>query len=158
MAMPALNEDRLLANGAAPGRECDDCTVCCALLAQAELRKPMRRACDHACRNGCAIYETRPQGCRDFHCLWLRGALPADLSYRPDRLGVLFDGYRPVGAGHLRLVALEAWNDAFDGSAARELIDAIAQERPLELSYRDGSWQTRGPVSGEGQAVLRRGD
>jgi hypothetical protein len=27
--------------------------------------------CRHACNKGCAIYDRRPDECRDFNCLWL---------------------------------------------------------------------------------------
>jgi hypothetical protein len=144
--MNPLSTDRLMAESAAPGRECGACTVCCTVLAEKELRKPMRCACDHVHSNGCGIYATRPSGCREFHCLWLRGALPSGEAFRPDHLGVLFDGYRPTGSNEDRLVALEVWNDAFDGPAARALINGVAAEHRLELSRRDGAWQTRGPA------------
>jgi hypothetical protein len=143
--MSALSEEFLLAEGARPGRECGACTVCCTVLAENELRKPMRCACEHVRAGGCGIYEIRPTGCREFHCLWLRGALPAEESQRPDHLGVLLDCYRPAGSKSLRLVALEVWSGAFDSPAARELIESIAREREIELSRRDGSWMTRGP-------------
>jgi hypothetical protein len=144
--MNALAADYLHAEHAAPGRECGACTVCCTVLAEVELKKPMRCACDHVERGGCGIYANRPQGCRDFHCLWLRGALPAGEEFRPDRLGVLFDGYRRKGSDRVRLVALEAWNGAFEQPAARALIAGVSAVHELELSRRDGAWQTRGPA------------
>ncbi len=144
--MSTLSTDRLLAESAEAGRECGPCTVCCTVLAETELKKPMRCACEHVRSSGCGIYATRPRACSDFHCLWLRGALPAEEQFRPDQLGVLFDGYRPKGADKLRLVALEAWAGAFDAPTARDMIDGIAGDHELELSRRDGSWQTRGPA------------
>lgn len=143
--MPTLLFDRLLAESAEPGRDCGACTVCCTVLAENELKKPMRCACEHVGRNGCGIYAARPRACREFHCLWLRGVLPAEERYRPDHLGVLFDGYRPHGSQTIRLVALEAWNDAIDAPLARTLIDSIATIHALELSRRDGTWQTLEP-------------
>jgi Fe-S-cluster containining protein len=144
--MSALREDFLMAEGAEPGRACGECTVCCTVLAETQLNKPMRCACLHVRAGGCGIYETRPAGCREFHCLWLRGALAAGESQRPDHLGVLLDCYRPAGAATERLVALEVWTGAFDEPAARELIESIAGEREIELSRRDGSWTTRSPA------------
>lgn len=140
-----LNAQLLLAEGAAPGRACGECTACCTVLAEVELRKPMRCACVHQRQSGCSIYDARPRACRDFHCLWLRGALPAEVAYRPDRLGVLFDAYRPAGAADVRLAALEVWNGAFEEPLSASLIDAIASTRPVELSRRDGAWSTRAP-------------
>jgi Fe-S-cluster containining protein len=142
--MGVLDESRLLADAAESSRECGDCTACCTVLEQVELRKPMRCACEHIVRAGCRIYAERPAGCREFNCLWLRGALPADQSFRPDHLGVLLDGYRRAGTGEVRLAALEVWTCAFDAPAARSLIDGIAETRQLDLSFRDGTWETRG--------------
>jgi len=143
--MSVLNEAHLLAEAPAPGRECGDCTACCIVLEQVELRKPMRCACEHIIRDGCRIYSERPQGCRNFNCLWLRGALPADVSYRPDHLGVLLDAYRRAGTGELRVAALEVWSGAFETPQARAVIEAMAECRSLDLSYRDGTWETCEP-------------
>jgi hypothetical protein len=144
--MTALLVDRVLAPTPDPGRECGDCTACCTVLALVELRKPMRCACEHVGRAGCRIYADRPKDCCDFNCLWLRGALPAEVELRPDHLGVLFDGYRPAGSNDVRLAALEVWAGAFDTPAARGLIDAIAAEHRLELNFRDGTWATCSPT------------
>jgi hypothetical protein len=144
--MSALRDEFLMAEGAGSDRECGACTVCCTVLAETELQKPMRCACRHVGLAGCGIYETRPKGCREFHCLWLRGALGADESLRPDHLGVLLDCYRPAGSDTPRLVALEAWTGAFEQPVARELIESIAQDRVIELSRRDGAWMTRSPA------------
>jgi uncharacterized protein len=71
----------------APGKSCGPCTLCCSALHITELNKPAGPACEH-CANGCAIYATRPQVCRDFECDWLtERALPITL--RPDRVGVI---------------------------------------------------------------------
>ncbi|HWY60689.1 MAG TPA: hypothetical protein VNW15_02190 [Rhizomicrobium sp.] len=71
------------------GRECGACTICCTTPAidKPEIQKPPNTPCRH-CRGGCAIYETRPQICRDYHCGWrLLPILPED--WRPDRSGIL---------------------------------------------------------------------
>lgn len=53
-----------------------------------ELGKSVNQRCVH-CKTGvgCAIYETRPQSCRTFECVWLqtqRGASPLARELRPD--------------------------------------------------------------------------
>ena len=61
-------------------RECGTCTLCCKVMAVATLSKPRGVWCDHALPGrGCGIYDTRPQDCRTFVCLWLR-----DESLGPD--------------------------------------------------------------------------
>lgn len=55
-----------------PGRACGTCTLCCKVYDVPPLAKPAGRWCGH-CRpgRGCGIYETRPEPCRAFHCLWM---------------------------------------------------------------------------------------
>lgn len=68
-----------------PGRACGSCTLCCKTVAVAELAKPAGTWCPNCQRSkGCAIYESRPAGCRDFYCEWL---LSEDLGpeWKPDR-------------------------------------------------------------------------
>jgi hypothetical protein len=74
-----------------PGRACGDCTACCTVMAidQPDIQKEAGVPCRH-CRNGCAIYDTRPGLCRDFHCGWRQ--LPIlDENWRPDRSGVFVE-------------------------------------------------------------------
>lgn len=55
-----------------PGRACGSCTLCCKTMAVAELAKPPGTWCLHCRRSGgCAIYDSRPAGCRDFYCEWM---------------------------------------------------------------------------------------
>ena len=74
---------------AAPGKACGSCTMCCAALEIADLKKPAGPLCAN-CRlgHGCAIYANRPQVCRDFECEWLTRR---DLSrrFKPDVAGVI---------------------------------------------------------------------
>ncbi|HWI13220.1 MAG TPA: hypothetical protein VNT02_03170 [Burkholderiales bacterium] len=67
---------------------CDGCTACCRIMGVHELGKAVNQRCVH-CKAGvgCAIYETRPQSCRTFECVWLqtqRGASPLARELRPD--------------------------------------------------------------------------
>ena len=62
--------------------------MCCKTMSVWEIDKPNNVWCKHV-RNhtSCAIYETRPNSCRIFNCLWLRGVGPEAL--RPDRSRVV---------------------------------------------------------------------
>jgi len=69
-------------------RECGPCGLCCKLLAIKSIGKPASQWCEHWDKDaGCAIYETRPDSCRKFACLWLAEQLPIELS--PRRTGVV---------------------------------------------------------------------
>ena len=60
----------------APGKTCGSCTLCCKVVGVAELKKPADVWCGHCNKaKGCKIYDTRPQECRTFYCLFLLGAL-----------------------------------------------------------------------------------
>ncbi len=138
--MSLVSADRLRTPGAAPGRTCGDCTACCTLLAITELHKPMRRACDHVGRDGCRIHPTRPASCRLFHCVWLRGALGDDDRTRPDHLGVMVDHFVERATGEAHTLAFELWPGAFASPEARAVLDALAQQGPVALAWRDGRW------------------
>lgn len=140
--MTRILHAQLLAQHPAPGRECGSCTACCSVLAIVELQKPPRRACDHLCRSGCGIYAARPASCREFHCLWLRGAIDGDEALRPDQLGVMFDYFIIAGSGETHLIAFELWAGAFDDPTVRLLLREVCQTQALRLSYRDGRWST----------------
>ena len=139
-------DEQLVADRPAAGRECGTCTACCTVLAIAELQKPARWACSHVACDRCGIYERRPQSCRDFNCVWLRGAIAGDESLRPDKLGLLFDFFYSTATKRERFVAFELWNGAFDAPSAAALLLELAAGREVELSYRDGTWRTIGPT------------
>jgi hypothetical protein len=80
-----------MSNGLVEGRECGTCTACCTALTidEPELQKLPGYTCLN-CRlgAGCAIYETRPNLCREWYCAWRRLDWIAE-TLRPDRSGVL---------------------------------------------------------------------
>jgi hypothetical protein len=74
-----------------PGRNCGSCTACCKELAilDEEINKLPGEICKHcSIESGCDIYETRPQMCRSYHCLW-RSLPEMDETWRPDLSGIL---------------------------------------------------------------------
>ena len=75
-------------------RECGACTACCTRLAVAEIGKVENERCKHLTDQGCGIYETRPDECRRYFCLWADPkAESLDLPDwgRPDRTGVVLN-------------------------------------------------------------------
>ena len=54
------------------GRECAGCTQCCTWLSAEAygFKFGSGVSCTFLKDNGCSIYESRPDGCRAFQCLW----------------------------------------------------------------------------------------
>ena len=74
--------------GDIPARCCGECSLCCKLLGIEELAKPLDTWCAN-CRpgqGGCGIYESRPDACRSYSCLWLLDDGLGE-AWRPDRTG-----------------------------------------------------------------------
>lgn len=72
---------------------CDGCTMCCKTMKVRELDKPGDTWCRHCeIARGCAVYETRPDSCRTYECIWLqtqRLEKPMAPELRPDRSRVV---------------------------------------------------------------------
>ena len=51
-------------------RECGTCQACCTTIAVVALGKPQGVRCRYLTDQGCGIYETRPEECRRYYCLW----------------------------------------------------------------------------------------
>ena len=72
---------------------CDTCTLCCKTMKVHELDKAAHRWCRHCnIGEGCAIYETRPESCRIYDCLWLQTqqlSRPMAAELRPDRCRIV---------------------------------------------------------------------
>jgi hypothetical protein len=75
-----------------PGRDCGECTLCCQVqnIDKPDVQKPSGLLCRNCVGGGCAIYETRYEVCRTFHCAW-RQLANLDESWRPDRSGILIE-------------------------------------------------------------------
>ena len=100
--MAKLGQGRETAARQARGasRSCGPCSLFCTLLRVDELKKRAGHDCVHQRgEQGCGIYETRPQICRSYMCLWRQGGLGDD--ERPDLTGGIVD-LETVGVG-LRL-------------------------------------------------------
>jgi len=72
---------------------CDSCTACCKIMKVRELDKPANTWCAHCTiGEGCRIYDTRPESCRVYACVWLRTQSldkPIAPALRPDRSRVV---------------------------------------------------------------------
>lgn len=96
-------------------RTCGGCTMCCRTMSVDAIAKPRDKWCPEcAIGVGCKIYDTRPELCRTFECVWLqdKGGLFPDRA-RPDRSYVVVqptdDGYGLIA--HCRVDAPFAWRE-----------------------------------------------
>lgn len=77
-------------SSAKQSRSCGECTLCCKLIAIAELGKTRGQWCQHCVKGkGCGIYESRPDECRAFNCGWLTTPSVGD-EWKPIRSKMIF--------------------------------------------------------------------
>lgn len=77
-------------------RSCVGCSACCFTHPiESECSDPVTvvsapfEGCAQQCAQGCAIYGTHPQGCKEYFCLWREGWFVG--ASRPDVTGVVID-------------------------------------------------------------------
>jgi hypothetical protein len=106
----------------AAGRSCAGCTLCCKLPAIEALGKPAFQWCAHCDpKSGCAIYEQRPQPCRDFICAWRAGYGPDGMKPSTVRLYVTMN---PLDEGGVR----QQWLLQADAGRADALRNRVVTE------------------------------
>lgn len=66
-------------------RECNGCSACCYGMTIEDADSPLNTSCQYQCSDGCIRYETRPEECRHFECLWRAGW--GQDEDRPDKIG-----------------------------------------------------------------------
>lgn len=123
-------------------RECGSCSACCKVTRIRVLDKPAGQWCRH-CEpggRGCTIYESRPEPCRAFDCLWLIDSaklLPDDA--RPDRSKIMFDFQDGGDSGLKSFVrAFELVPGAADKPVGRRMIDTIRRRGQLVVTFTPG--------------------
>lgn len=144
-------------------RRCGDCVGCClAPTLKVEPHKPLGQRCSEVCdgrKKGCGIYESRPEGCKDYECHWLRNNL-LENRHRPDRIGIIFDDGETRRSGFKLpsdyslplppLTAREIWPGAFERQ--RGLLDEIATATVVIL-LRQTRVQVIGPTAEVVQSI-----
>lgn len=72
---------------------CGECTLCCKLLEThgKDAKSPIGTYCHHCDLSaGCKIYESRPEECRTYQCMWTMMENAGE-DLRPDKCGIIFD-------------------------------------------------------------------
>jgi hypothetical protein len=79
-------------------RTCGTCTLCCKVFEVPPVdNKPRGVWCRH-CKpgQGCGIWSTRPDFCRDFHCLWIKDATLGP-EWKPEKAKFVLNYRRDLG-------------------------------------------------------------
>lgn len=138
-----------------PGRSCGSCDACCRTMPVREKAKGPGVRCPALTRTGkCSEYDSRPNGCAEFFCLWRYGL--GDVSMRPDRAGVmlstsdggklpvfwLLDGRRP---------------DMLGRSVTREMLNFVRRGVSVVIVFGPecGRMLVVGPGSTPGSTVVK---
>ncbi|SNS39840.1 hypothetical protein SAMN05216374_1137 [Tardiphaga sp. OK246] len=84
-------------SSAAATRTCGTCTMCCKVYRIDDLAKPAGKWCKHcAIAQGCKIYDSRPQQCRAFDCVWIQDDEMPE-SWKPENSKIVFSVYPTTG-------------------------------------------------------------
>lgn len=122
-----------------PVRSCGECSACCTVFKIKGIEgyddhKPANTPCPNitATPDGsCSIYDTRPEGCVKYRCLWLRDLGVLHKSERPDKVGVIFNAPpmdHPVVKGVKARVVVARWVSPDFNLAAMQTVDRLVRE------------------------------
>jgi hypothetical protein len=112
-------------------RACGTCTMCCKVFRIEDLAKPAGKWCPHcAIGAGCKIYETRPQQCRAFDCVWIQDPSMPD-SWKPEHTKIVFSVWPATGFiyGQVDPGAPAAWQKEPLLTRLRAWSEKLLQER-----------------------------
>src|SRR5690348_13326370 len=116
---------------AATGRTCGTCTMCCKVFDIPSLAKPEGKWCKHCdIGKGCRIYDTRPDQCRQFVCLWLQDpTLPPE--WKPETSKLVMSIWPTTGFIYVQVDPGSplAWRKEPYFSRLRELSERLLRER-----------------------------
>jgi len=132
-------------------RSCGECHACCVVLRIEDLNKEMYVPCSNIVTDGCgscSIYNTRPEVCRSFRCMWLdnREFFPDD--FRPDKIGVMFYGELNKESKKV-IVAAEFESGAINKSRVQEKINKLVKNFSIDLIRKDAFTKKKLPLAEE---------
>jgi hypothetical protein len=147
-----------------PERACGDCIACCQIprIDSPSLQKPANVICPNCTNPGCGSYDTRPDPCRAWHCLWRRlDSLSAQM--RPDLAKIMLSLEFDSKPEHIFENAyLLGWSleglENSDYSAVNEvLIDLVSEfDLPLWVVF-DGRRNLLYPAAELAQEIINPG-
>ena len=129
-------------------RTCGGCTACCTTHQVAEIDKKPGITCTFATAGtGCACYISRPSGCVEFSCAWLKGY--GTSGDRPDITNIVLDAGVPEGEGYENenvLRMFEAEKGALESDfAIQEINHALTCGFIVVGIPLEGKWQVMIP-------------
>lgn len=126
-------------------RACGTCTLCCRLPEIEAMSKPADEWCVHCTGHGCAIYDDRPQLCRDFLCRWMTDPALPD-TWRPldshmliyeqgPQITVLVDPDHPEAwTAEPYISSLQEWADEGDAAGKYVILFCGEDVRKIEAA------------------------
>jgi hypothetical protein len=124
----------------AVSRECGSCALCCKVYEVPVLQKPEGQWCGHCSPGkGCGIWDSRPNFCRDFHCLWIN-----DQSFGPEWKPEIAKFVMNIEDGGDQLVVMvdpgqrNAWKREPYRSSFRAMADQLWAEKRMTVIVIDG--------------------
>ncbi len=116
-------------------RMCEDCNVCCTMMYVRPLDKAAGTRCEHQTSEGCGIYATRPNVCREWYCMWVRDRLGVLRDeHRPDKLGVFFSVTTIDEKTQAQQInAHEVYPGASNKAEPKRIIDYFRQFVPVKV-------------------------
>lgn len=116
---------------------CGECTLCCKLYAIPAINKPEHKWCkDCTPGKGCNIYETRPEVCKEYQCLWLAFMSKDNPELRPDKIGMVF---QESGIPAIGLVCHVDTPDAHNTPSGQKMIQAVMRLQKILLIVYKGN-------------------
>lgn len=92
-------------------RACGSCSLCCKVMGVLDVQppKPDHEWCSHASPGcGCIIYDSRPESCRVFHCMWLVDTRIKD-HWFPAKSKIVIHTYADHGSKYIAFIVDPAY-------------------------------------------------
>jgi len=132
-------------------KECGDCHLCCKLPQLNDLDNNMIKPSYSWCKNctigkGCDIYETRPDNCKGFKCLYKMGLL----QHSPHKIGFFVFPEEKSDAKKVLVLYVETHKV--------HNLDRLVEKEPLLVNLLEKGWKfvVRYNSNDNDRAVMRR--
>lgn len=108
-----------------PARYCMDCQQCCTVY-HIDGLKSAREPCNNLTDDGCSIYNSRPDNCKNFQCMWSSGLGKEEDN--PKLSGIILEKRNSNLNPPTIYIAVEVWKDAFNSKKGNITMNRFSQE------------------------------